>query len=211
MHDLSLHILDLIENSLRAKATTVSIHVDIDQALDRLLVRVEDNGEGIRVPPEEVLNPFYTTSRTKRVGLGLSFFKVAAEMAGGHLTLGKSRELGGVAVTATMELTHVDRPPLGDLAATISTMIFINPHVDFRLTIRSGKRAHQFLLSEFMKKKKLDGGANVQLGNLVLETLQAELAPWNRCERISWMERWQSGDNPFVYTKQSKLDQGADV
>jgi hypothetical protein len=193
MHDLSLHILDLIENSLRAKASIVAIDVEIDAAADLLRLRVEDNGEGIRVPPEEVLNPFYTTHGTKKVGLGLSFFKVAAEMAGGQLTLAKSAELGGLAVTVTMELTHVNRPPLGDLAASISTMIFMNPGADFRLAVRSGAKNQRFSLSEFRKKRGLDGGANVRLASSVFEILRTELEPWHKCELITWLERCRPG------------------
>jgi hypothetical protein len=203
MHDLSLHVLDLIENSLRAQATVVAIRVDIDETSDLLQVRVEDNGEGIRVPPEEVLNPFYTTNRMKRVGLGLSFFKVAAEMAGGQLKLARSEELGGVAVTVKMELTHVNRPPLGDLATTISTMIFLNPNIDFRLTVRFGTTVRQFRLAEFMRSRGLDGGANVQLASAVHESLRAELAPWNRCELIGWMARWPAGKETWMCTKKA--------
>jgi hypothetical protein len=206
MHDLSLHVLDLIENSLRAKATIVAIRVDIDEAADLLQVCVEDNGEGIRVPSEEVLNPFYTTNRMKKVGLGLSFFKAAAEMAGGKLTLARSAELGGVAVTVRMELTHVNRPTLGDLATTVSTMIFLNPEIDFRLIVRSGARIRRFGLAEFMKSRGLSGSANVQLASAVHEALRVELEPWSRCELISWMARWSAGSEMWMCAKQGKAN-----
>jgi hypothetical protein len=201
MHDLSLHVLDLIENSIHAGATIVAIHVNIDVEADLLEIRVEDDGVGIQALPEEVLNPFYTTNKTKKVGLGLSFFKAAAELAGGGLTLAKSAELGGVAVTATMELTHVNRPPLGDLAATIGTMIFLNPGVDFRLAVQTGMRRREFHLSRFIKEQGLDANANVQLATRVLASLQRELEPWHRCEQIGWMERWQPGNGTWMSTK----------
>jgi hypothetical protein len=200
MHDLSLHILDMIENSLHAKSTVVAIDLEIDRHSDLLVVRVEDNGEGIRVPPEQALNPFYTTSKKKKVGLGLSFFKSAAEMAGGKLTLSHSQGLGGVVVEARMMLTHIDRPPLGELASTISTMILLNPDVDFRLSIRSGNRARHFSLSEFIKQTGLDGGANVQLASSVFEALRAELEPWTRSELITWMDKMANGKRALVYS-----------
>jgi hypothetical protein len=189
MHDLSLHIMDMIENSLHAHATVISIGIEIDHADDLLVVRVEDDGEGTSVAPELLLDPFYTSRLTKKVGLGLSFFRMAAELAGGKLTMSRSQALGGMAVEARMELTHVDRPPLGDLSATISTMVFMNPHVDFRLAVRSGNQTRHFRVSEFITQKSLDGGANVQLANSVLEALRGELEPWTRSELITWMDR----------------------
>ena len=186
MHDISLHILDLIENSIRAKASVISIRLEIDSAADVMHVTVEDNGEGIRVAPDQVLNPFYTTHGWKRVGLGLSLFKAAAEMAQGQLTLSKSDALGGLAVRAGMRFSHVDRPPLGDLATTVSTMVLMNPEVDFHLSLRCSDRSYAFRLSEFKAAKGLDGSANVELANAVLEALQDELEFWWRYElRIS--------------------------
>jgi hypothetical protein len=189
MHDLSLHILELIENSINARATVVAIAIEIDRGRDLLVVRVEDDGVGIRVSPEQALNPFYTTSRKKRVGLGLSFFKAAAELAGGKLTVSNTSRLGGAAVEARMLLTHVNRPPLGDLATTVSTMVLVHPSIDFRLDIRSGGSARSFQVSEFARRTGLDGGANVQLASSVMEALRAELEPWTRTELITWAEK----------------------
>ena len=149
MHDLSLHILDLIENSVHAQASIVAIHMEIDKKLNWLCVQVEDDGEGMQASSERTLDPFYTTARSKKVGLGLSLLKAAAESAGGQLTLSRSEELGGTLVKATMGLTHVDRPPFGDLAATISTMILANPFVDFHLRLDSNDRSFDFRLSQF--------------------------------------------------------------
>lgn len=187
MHDLSLHVMDLIENSVRAHATVVSLQVIIDVAGDRLQIRVEDDGVGIQGPPEAVFDPFYTTSKTKKVGLGLSFLKGAAELAGGGVSLSRSAELGGTTVTARIALTHVNRPALGDLAATISTMILLNPGVDFRLQVSSGAHRREFCLSRFMAERGLSGDANVQVAASVLEHLRKELEPWTLCERISWV------------------------
>lgn len=187
MHDMSLHIMDLIENSLCAKATIVAICVHIDETADLLQVCVEDNGEGICVPPEQALSPFYTTRKAKRVGFGLSFLKDAAETAGGALSLSRSEGLRGISVMARMQLSHINRPPLGDLAATISAMILMHPDVDFRLNIRAGRQGRAFQLTEYAKSRGLDRNANVELASSAFAALRSELEPWQKCERISWM------------------------
>jgi signal transduction histidine kinase len=190
LHDISLHILDLIENSLHAGASVVGITVDIDKTADLMWVCVEDNGEGMQSTPEQVLNPFYTTSGSKRVGLGLSFFKAAAEMAGGQLTVSRSEELGGVSIMAKMKLTHIDRPPLGDLAATISTMVLANPSLDFQLSLRSSERNFTFRLSDFARGCGLNAEANVHLASSAYELLRTELEEWKKSELSGSSGQW---------------------
>ena len=135
MHDLSLYLLDILENSVRAGATVIATGIAADRAADELVLSVEDDGPGLPVEPEQALDPFFTTKSNKKTGLGLSLFRQAAEAAGGGLTVGRSDELGGVAVRARMSLTDVDRPPLGDLAASIATMVVTNPEIEFRVDI----------------------------------------------------------------------------
>jgi hypothetical protein len=137
LHDLSLHLLDLLENSVRAGATVVATQIAADRDADALTIRVEDDGCGLPVAPEEALDPFFTTKTSKRTGLGLSLFRQAAEAAGGRLEVGPS-DLGGTAVTVRMGYTNIDRPPLGDLATSLLVMVATNPQVDFRLDLRDG-------------------------------------------------------------------------
>ena len=137
MRDLSLHILDLIENSLRAEASVISVSVLEYPDEDTLEITVEDNGPGLDVPYEVATDPFYTTKNGKRTGLGLSLFRAAAERANGKLMLGKSK-LGGLSVKAIMRLNHIDRSPMGDLAATISSVVSTNPGVDLRFRLCVG-------------------------------------------------------------------------
>jgi hypothetical protein len=144
VRELALHILDLIENSLRAQATEVAVGVEADVAAGVLRIAIEDNGTGLQVPYEAALNPFYTTKTGKRTGLGLSLFKAAAEATGGGLVLGPSA-LGtgarpGLRVEVTLGLRHVDRSPLGDLGATLSSVVCTNPDVDVRVHLRLGAR-----------------------------------------------------------------------
>lgn len=138
MHDLSLYLLDVLENSVRAGATVIAVSVTADRPADRLVMTIEDDGPGLPVSPEQVLDPFYTTKAHKKTGLGLSLFRQAAEAAGGDLHMSRSDTLGGVAVRAEMSLANVDRPPLGDVATSLLTMVATNPDVDFRIDLSDG-------------------------------------------------------------------------
>jgi hypothetical protein len=144
MHDISLHLLDLIENSIAAGSSVVSIELDIDPHADTLRMVVDDDGTGLRTQPEEALNPFYTTKSHKHVGLGLSLLEAVAAQSEGSMTIGSAPELGGVRVEVRMCLSHIDRPPVGDLAATISTMVSAHPHVEFRGCFRKGHNVVDF-------------------------------------------------------------------
>jgi len=123
MRELSLHILDILQNSVEAGATRVELAIDEDLAADRLTITVEDNGRGI--PPEKLpklFDPFYTTRSTRHVGLGLPLLKAAAERCNGDVTL--ASEVGvGTTLTATFQHSHLDRAPLGDLTGTLLTFI----------------------------------------------------------------------------------------
>lgn len=139
MRELSLHILDLLENSVQAGASVVTVSITQDTNQDREEILVEDNGPGLRIPAETVLDPFYTTKHGKKTGLGISLFKFRAEQAGGGLTL-KTSELGGLAVHVTMQLSHIDRSPLGDLAATLAMIVCTTPDLDVRCRLRVNDR-----------------------------------------------------------------------
>ncbi|MBN2320103.1 MAG: sensor histidine kinase [Acidobacteria bacterium] len=132
MHDLSLHLLDLLENSIAAGSSIVAIELRVDPDADRLRLVVDDDGSGLTAQPDEALNPFYTTKSHKHVGLGLSLLQAAAEQSGGSMSIGSSPELGGARVDVSMRLSHIDRPPIGNLAATVSTMVSAHPQVEFR-------------------------------------------------------------------------------
>jgi hypothetical protein len=138
MHDLSLYLLDVIENSVRAGASVIATTIVADRTAGTLAIDVQDDGPGLPVQAEDAMDPFYTTKQHKKTGLGLSLFRQAAEDAGGGLTVGRSEELGGVAVHAWLALDNVDRPPLGDVATSILTMVATNPDIDFRVDLVDG-------------------------------------------------------------------------
>lgn len=131
MDDLSLHILDIVENSTAAGATLIEISLTEEAAADCLEIRIKDNGRGMdERQAAAALFPFTTSRTTRRVGLGLPLFKMAAEETGGSLSL-SSQPGVGTEVVATFRLGHIDCKPLGDLAATMLTLIVGNPGIDF--------------------------------------------------------------------------------
>lgn len=135
MHDLSLYLLELLENSIRAEATHISVGFFADHASDRLRLTVEDDGSGLQIDPEKVLDPFYTTKKDKKTGLGLSLLRAEAEATDGHLRIGKSPKSSGVLVEVEMVLAHVDRTPVGDIAKTITLMAVTNPDITFTVSL----------------------------------------------------------------------------
>lgn len=135
MKDLSLNLLDIAENSVKAEATLTQLL--LTQEGELLTFQVVDDGKGMT---EEVLkgvvDPFYTTRTTRKVGLGLPLLRMAAEMTGGTMTV-ESRHRDsypdnhGTVVTAVFHTDHIDCPPVGDLVATVTTLIQGHPDTDF--------------------------------------------------------------------------------
>ncbi len=131
MEELSLHILDIAMNSIRAGATEIAVEVTEDRARNLLAFAVRDNGCGMTEEQlAQIHDPFFTTRDTRRVGLGIPLLKQTAEQAGGGLAVTSSPGQG-TAVEARFELDHVDRPPLGDIAATVWTLVVTNADVEF--------------------------------------------------------------------------------
>jgi len=140
MEDLSLHILDIVENSLEAAATEVKIQIVEETARDLLTLRISDNGRGLdEEAKKRALDPFYTTRTTRRVGLGLSLLAQAARQCGGELEL-SSAPGQGTSVEATFQLSHPDRQPLGDVAETLQTILVGHPELKLSFEyIKDGK------------------------------------------------------------------------
>jgi signal transduction histidine kinase len=131
MEDLSLHILDIAENSVAAKADKIEIRITEDKKKDLLSIEVQDNGVGMdKETLEKAVDPFYTSKTVRRFGFGLSLLSEAAKAANGHLSV-KSQKGKGTRLKAVFQLSHIDRQPLGDMAQTIITLIIGNPEIDF--------------------------------------------------------------------------------
>lgn len=130
MEDISLHILDIAENSVAAKADKIKIKITEDKKKDLLSVEISDNGSGMdEETTKKALDPFYTTKTTRRFGLGLPLLYEAAKAANGGLSI-KSKKGKGTKMKATFQHSHIDCKPLGDIGQTIITLVIGNPEVD---------------------------------------------------------------------------------
>ena len=152
MHDLSLYALELLENSVRAGATQVRTRVVVDRDRDRLTIAIDDDGPGVPADGARPTDPFFTTKPGKKTGLGLSLFAEAAEAGGGSLRLARSEDLGGAAVLVDLGLSHVDRPPLGDLVSTVVVMAATNPGVSFTLEVVGGGERCALAATDLMRR-----------------------------------------------------------
>lgn len=134
MTEISLNILDIVQNSISANANLIRISIKIDSIKDKLSVVISDNGCGMTQEQIcKVEDPFFTTRTTRSVGLGVPFFKYAAECTGGKFGI-RSKVGEGTTVTAVFTLSHVDRMPLGDMTGTMHILITANNDIDFLYT-----------------------------------------------------------------------------
>ena len=139
MQELSMNVLDVAENSVRAGAKLIEITVDEQPGNDLLTIAIRDDGCGMtKEQLQSVTDPFFTTRTTRKVGLGVPFFKLAAEITGGSFDI-QSKPGGGTAVTAKFVRSSIDRMPLGDMNETMLTLIGCNPETNFLYTRRFGE------------------------------------------------------------------------
>jgi hypothetical protein len=152
MDDLSLHILDVVENAIAARARRIEIRVEEEPGEDRLTIEIKDDGVGM---DEEVrqraVDPFFTTRTSRKVGLGLSLLAQTAQEAGGKLDI-ESRPGDGTTVRATLQYGHIDRKPMGSMLETMVTLFIGNPGIDFHYTHINGERSYT-LRTEWLKEK----------------------------------------------------------
>ena len=174
MKEISLNILDIAENSVRANATLTKI--ELNETDSELLLKISDDGSGMeREVLEGVINPFYTTRTTRKVGLGIPLIKLAAEQTGGSFEI-RSKHINehpenhGTVVEVKFIKNHIDYTPLGDTVSTVTTLIQGHPETDFVF-------CHEF----FDKSVLLD-----------TRELRRELGdiPLNTYEVIKWVEEY---------------------
>ena len=131
MEDLSLHILDIVENSIRACAKKIEIKIIEEKKKDLLTIEIIDDGKGMDEKTlKNVLDPFFTTKNTRKVGLGLSLLAQSAEESGGSIEI-ESKPGQGTKVKATFGYSHIDRKPLGDVHESLKVLITANPDINF--------------------------------------------------------------------------------
>ncbi len=154
MEDISLHILDIAENALRADAKKIEIVLSRDVGKDILTIEVRDDGRGMdQETLSRVRDPFFTTKK-KKTGLGLPLLAQAAEQAGGGMAV-ESAPGRGTRVTVTFRWSHVDRPAVGDMTGTMMALIAGHPDVDVAYEEREGDAAARLDTAEI--KKELEG------------------------------------------------------
>lgn len=130
MKELSLHLLDIAQNSVSAGAKRIDVTLEEDDRRSYRLV-VADDGRGMT--PEflaQVADPFTTTRTTRKVGLGLPLLRMTAEQTGGTLEI-ESQPGVGTTVTALFHGSHIDCPPLGDLSGTVALLVQGAPDVEW--------------------------------------------------------------------------------
>lgn len=132
MREISLHILDLLENSLEAGSTAVNLRIAENSQLDLLEIEVADNGRGMtREMVRNVTSPFCTSRKTRRVGLGLPLLAAACERCAGSLQIESTVGLG-TKVRAVFQRSHIDLAPLGDIGSTVLSVALHQPPVALR-------------------------------------------------------------------------------
>ncbi len=155
MRDISMHILDIIGNSVRAGASLVEISIIENVGEDQMILKIKDDGCGMdEETVKNALDPFFTSRKTRKVGLGIPLLQQNAQLSDGDLII--ESELGkGTQIMASFVHSHIDRPPLGDLAGTLSLAVSGNPKVEFIYIHHHDQEEFEFDSREV--KKVLDG------------------------------------------------------
>lgn len=131
MRELSLNVLDIAQNSVAAGAKLIEISLKESTADHELFIDIRDNGKGMsKEKLERVLDPFFTTRTTRKVGMGVPLFKLAAEMTGGKFEI-DSVENVGTNVKAYFKTNHLDFTPIGDMTSTFISLVTMNLNIDF--------------------------------------------------------------------------------
>lgn len=141
MTEISLHIMDLVQNSIRAKASFIDIDVSESLHENKLYIRITDNGTGMSADVlKKASDPFFTSRTTRKVGLGISLYKQLVEQCNGTVTL-TSNEGEGTTLTSAMDLNNIDRQPMGDIAGVLVLLMAANTGIQFRYshTTEKGK------------------------------------------------------------------------
>ncbi len=183
MEDLSLHILDIAENSVAAEADEIEIKIVEDEKKDLLALEIIDNGLGMdKQTIRKVLDPFFTTKTTRRFGLGLPLLSEAAKSANGNLSI-KSKKGKGTRIKAEFQYSHIDRKPLGDLGQTIITLVMGNPEIDIIYVHRKNSRKYYFDTREIrnkLKDKPLNSPQGMRIVREDLRQIQNKLKETSR-------------------------------
>lgn len=155
MKELSLHILDIVQNSIKADSTKIRIYINENIKDNTLNIKIIDNGKGMDEETcKKAMDPFYTSRTTRKVGLGISLFKAAAELCDGYLKI-DSKVGVGTKVSVLFKNNHIDKAPLGKLEDTIATLLMSSENVDYEYIHIYNDKSFKFDTLEV--KRILDG------------------------------------------------------
>ena len=155
MKELSLHLLDIAENSINAESSHITIIVEENSIDDRLTLTVKDNGRGMSEEmTQKIVDPFITSRTTRKVGLGIPLLKAAAEMCDGFLKIHSSPGVG-TELIVQFQRSHIDRMPLGDLAGTILHLVVGNPQIHWTFIYKVNEDIYEF--DDQLIKQELEG------------------------------------------------------
>ncbi|MDO9087784.1 MAG: ATP-binding protein [Anaerolineaceae bacterium] len=155
MKELSLHLLDIAENSINAEASHIIISVEENSIDDILKMSVKDNGKGMTPEmAQRIIDPFITSRTTRKVGLGIPLLKAAAEMCNGFLRI-ESQTGSGTEIVVQFQRSHIDRMPIGDLAGTILHLVVGSPVVHWTFIYKANDEIFEF--DDQVIKQELNG------------------------------------------------------
>ncbi|MBQ2389872.1 MAG: sensor histidine kinase [Clostridia bacterium] len=166
MRELSLNVLDIVQNSITANANLIEIELIEEINNDILKINIFDNGKGMTDEQiKSVTDPFYTTRTTRKIGLGIPLFKMAAEMSGGSFKI-ESTVGSGTKIYTSYIHSSIDRMPVGNINETVSMLIRMNPDIDFVYTHTFNEKSYSLDTRELRE----------QLENVPLDT--PEVIDW---------------------------------
>lgn len=179
MQEISLHILDIVQNSIEAEATFTKLEIIEDTVKDILFIRLTDNGKGMdKKKSQLVLSPFVTTRTTRRVGLGLPLLNMNAQNCNGYLNIDSEPNKGTI-VEVMFKHSHIDRPPMGNLVETIQAILIGSPDLDFCYEHTVNENKFSFSAKEIRET----------LGEIDL----------SHPDVIKWLEEWLTENISILY------------
>lgn len=175
MKDLSMHILDIAQNSIRAKASEIIIGIDEKPETDEYIIAIEDNGCGMDDSElAKAIDPFYTSRTTRKVGLGLSLLKQNAENTGGRFSISSEKNIG-TKLVAIFGFNNIDRPVLGDIVGSLMILFSSSEEINFVYTHKTSSGEFSVKTSEI--NEMLDGVPihNREIRNFLIDYLSTNL------------------------------------
>ena len=176
MKNIADHLFDIFENSVNANANSVTMNLAFSEGL--FYCCISDNGIGIT--GEEVLDPFVTSRKTRKVGLGLPLLKKAVEDTGGYLKIKRANQKGGTSLEFEINMSHIDAKPFGDLPLTFADIYFAWPDIDLKLYITKNSKREKVLDFHRMREKENRGFADsIETRRKILTIMQKEMRNLN--------------------------------